>query len=133
MLLGERIRELRDQRTETLKDVSKSVGLSVSYLSDIERGRTNPSLQTLEKLALHFEVSVTDVLVGVEFAGDITNNSLPKGLAELFADENYRNEIDEDWKQLLSKIELRGKRPQTKREWIELYLSIRRILDSPNK
>jgi len=132
MLLGQRIRELRNIRDETLKDISNSTGLSVSYLSDIERGRTNPSLQSLETLARHFDISVTDLLAGVEFAGLLTDNALPPGLGELLQSE-FGAEIDEDWKQLLQKINLRGKRPQTKKEWLELYLSLKRILDTPRE
>ena len=129
MLLGQRIRELRNIRGETLKDTSNGTNLSVSYLSDIERGRTSPSLQSLETLAKHFDISVTDLLAGVEFAGLSTDSALPPGLGDLLQDREFGTEIDNDWIQLLQKINLRGKRPQTKHEWLELYLSLKRILD----
>lgn len=133
MQLGQRIRELRNIKEETLKETSAKIELSVSYLSDIERGRTNPSLQTLETIASHFEISVTDLLAGVEFAGELTKNALPPGLMELLEDKELGREIDEDWVQLLEKINLRGKRPQTKREWLELFLSLKRILEPPKE
>jgi len=44
---------LRMQREETglkLKEVSEKTGLSISYLSDIERGRTIPTVATLAKI-----------------------------------------------------------------------------------
>jgi transcriptional regulator with XRE-family HTH domain len=130
MRLGDRIRELRKNKEETLKDISNSIDLSVSYLSDIERGRTNPSLQTLEIIANHFDITVTDLLSGVEFAGDRTENSLPPGLSDLLNDKELGGDkIDDSWKELLLKINLRGKRPQTKMEWLELYLSLKRILE----
>ena len=130
MQLGQRIRELRNAKSETLKDISKNTKLSVSYLSDIERGRTNPSLQSLETLAKHFEISVTDLLAGVEFAGLPSDNALPPGLKDLLQDPDFGSEIDEEWRELLQKIDLRGKRPQSKVEWLELYLSLKRILES---
>jgi len=130
MLLGQRIRELRKRMGETLKETSAGTGLSVSYLSDIERSRTNPSLQTLEILASHFNITVADLLFGVDFAGERTKNSLPPGLTELLNDKEYRDEIDDAWIDLLAKINLRGKRPQTKRQWMELYLSLKRILET---
>ena len=130
MLLGERIRELRNNKGETLKATSEGTDLSVSYLSDIERGRTNPSLQTLEALANHFGITVTDLLSGVEFAGAKTENALPPGLADLLNDEEFGEEIDDTWVELLAKINLRGKRPQTKLQWLELYLSLKRILET---
>lgn len=129
MLLGQRIRELRNLKGETLKDISTSTDLSVSYLSDIERGRTNPSLQSLETLARHFDLSVTDLLAGVEFAGTLSESALPPGLGDLLKDSEFGSEIDADWIQLLQKINFRGNRPQTKHEWLELYLSLKRILD----
>jgi len=133
MILGDRIRELRNNKKETLRNASESTGLSVSYLSDIERGRTNPSLQTLETLASHFGITINDMLLGVDFAGDQTENAYPPGLLELFNDKELGKEIDEDWKNLLVKIDLRGKRPQTKIQWMELYLSLKRILETPGE
>jgi transcriptional regulator with XRE-family HTH domain len=133
MLLGQRIRELRTINGETLKDISNQTELSVSYLSDIERGRTNPSLQSLETLAKHFVISVTDLLSGVEFAGSLSDNALPPGLGDLLHDNELGHEIDNDWIQLLQKINLRGKRPQTKLDWLELYLSLKRILEKPGE
>lgn len=130
MQLGYRIRELRNNKGETLKNTSEDTGLSVSYLSDIERGRTNPSLQTLETLANHFGITINDMLLGVDFAGDQTENAYPPGLLELFEDKELGKEIDEDWKKLLVKINLRGKRPQNKIQWMELYLSLKRILET---
>ena len=130
MLLGQRIRELRKRKGETLKETSKGTKLSVSYLSDIERGRTNPSLQTLETLSNHFEITIADLLSGVEFAGQQTENSLPPGLADLLKDNELGEEIDDAWIELLAKINLRGKRPQTKLQWLELYLSLKRILET---
>ena len=105
----------------TLKDVATRSELSVSYLSDIERGRTTPTLATLEALARAFEISVVDLLTGVDFAGEATDSGLPPGLAELRSDPEYREEITEEWVTTLSGIQMRGKRPQTKREWLELY------------
>ena len=130
MLLGERIRELRKQKDETLKEASRSTNISVSYLSDIERDRTKPSLETLRTLAKHFNITVTDLLSGVEFAGEETENALPPGLPALLKDKELGKGIDEDWIELLTKIDLRGKRPQNKMEWLELYLSLKRILEA---
>jgi XRE family transcriptional regulator, regulator of sulfur utilization len=127
MKFEDRARELRSQKGLTLKDLSAVTGLSISYLSDIERGRTIPSLTTLETLSKAFNISVTDYLTGVDFAGQQTLDSLPPGLKALVEDKDFKAELDEHWINLLSKIELRGNRPQDKREWLELYLHLRRI------
>jgi hypothetical protein len=74
-------------------------------------------------------MTVIDLLTGVDFAGEQTEASLPPGLAELRADAEYKHEITPEWMDLLSKIQLQGSRPQSKREWLELYLHLKRILE----
>ena len=129
MKLQDRLRQLRTDRGLTLKQLAESSELSVSYLSDIERGRTTPTLNTLEVLAHALSLSVIDFLTGVDFAGEQTMASLPDGLIELAEDPEYGHEITDDWIETLSSIQMRGKRPQTKREWLEVYLHLKRILE----
>ncbi|MGB9856798.1 MAG: helix-turn-helix domain-containing protein [Dictyoglomaceae bacterium] len=54
MNVGKKIRELRKERNLTLEELSKRTGLSLSYISLIERGLKNPSLKALEKIASCF-------------------------------------------------------------------------------
>ena len=49
--LGRRIRELRRAQGLTLNDVATAAGVSVSLLSQVERGKTDPSLETLRDIA----------------------------------------------------------------------------------
>lgn len=49
--LAEYLNAMRENRDMKLREVSERTGLSISYLSDLERGRTLPSIETLEKLA----------------------------------------------------------------------------------
>lgn len=58
-LIGGLIKDLRTQKGLVLKDVAALSGLSVSYLSDIERGSTLPSLMTLDRLAKAFDTLLT--------------------------------------------------------------------------
>lgn len=50
MNLGEKIREKRKRMNMTQKDLSDRSGISVSFLSDIEKGRTPPSIATMLKI-----------------------------------------------------------------------------------
>ncbi|RTR25394.1 helix-turn-helix domain-containing protein [Deinococcus radiophilus] len=129
MKLHERLRELRSERKLRLKDVSEVAEISVPYLSDLERGRTNPSLDTLQTLAAAYGISVHDLLEGVEFYGESGEGALPKGLADLIADPVLGAQLSPDWVRTLSRIELRGKRPEGKQDWYEIYLHLKRILD----
>lgn len=72
MELSERLKELRTNMALTQTQVAKMSVLSTSYISDLERGRTEPSLETLRVLAEVYEVSVIDLLVGVDWAGKQT-------------------------------------------------------------
>ena len=128
MTLHERLKEMRKARDFTLKELAARTGLSVSYLSDLERGRATPPLPTLDTLAGALDITVLDLLTGVDFAGEQTDAGLPPGLAELLDDPEYQPELTQDWVRLLGKIQLRGKRPQSKREWVELYLHLKRVL-----
>ena len=129
MKLQDRLKELRTHQELTLKALAELSGLSVSYLSDIERGRTTPTLATLEQLATALGLSLLDFLSGVDFAGELTDASLPPGLAQLKNDPEYSEKLTPDWLETLSNIQMRGKRPQTKQDWLELYLHLRRVLE----
>ncbi|AEB11475.1 helix-turn-helix domain-containing protein [Marinithermus hydrothermalis] len=129
MTLAERLRELRKDRGWRLKDLSQASGLSIPYLSDLERGRTNPSLETLQTLSRAYGISVHDLLAPVDFYGERTQAALPRGLAELVEDPVLGADLTPEWVETLSRIELRGKRPQSKRDWYEIFLHLRRVLE----
>ena len=56
--IGERIKALRTERGMTLAELGEKVNLSVSYLSQIERDKTTPSLSTLMDLAKVLDVGL---------------------------------------------------------------------------
>jgi transcriptional regulator with XRE-family HTH domain len=49
--LGRRIREARQQRGMTLKEMDQSAGLSATHISEIERGKTSPTIGALIRIA----------------------------------------------------------------------------------
>jgi|ERR1700730_5911670 transcriptional regulator with XRE-family HTH domain len=51
MPLGQRIRELRDERDLSLRELAKKLDCSAAFLSDIELGRRYPSEKNLKDLA----------------------------------------------------------------------------------
>jgi transcriptional regulator with XRE-family HTH domain len=56
MVLGDRLRELRDEKKLSQGDVEKRTGLLRCYISRVENGHTIPAIETLEKMARAFEV-----------------------------------------------------------------------------
>ncbi len=128
MKLGQRLRSIRKENQLTLKDLSELADLSAPYLSDMERGVVNPSVDTLQKVARAYNTTVKELLNDVEGLGELVYTRYPPGFESFIKDPEYSSEMNEDWKQLLMKINFRGKQPSTKREWTEVYLSLRRIL-----
>jgi transcriptional regulator with XRE-family HTH domain len=64
--LGRRLRQLRQDRDLKLLVLAKRSGVSVPYLSDIERGAKLPSLDVLARIAKALDIKVVDVLKGVK-------------------------------------------------------------------
>jgi len=57
--LGRRLRALRTELGITLAQLGRMVGLSASYLSQIERNKTKPSLATLSSMARTLDVELS--------------------------------------------------------------------------
>lgn len=53
-----KIREQRKRRNLTIKELADSAGLSISYISQVERGEVDPSLSSLRKIAAVFQVPI---------------------------------------------------------------------------
>ena len=61
-LLGTRVRELRKARELTLERLAEKANVDVKYLGNIERGKENPTIGILEKLAGALSVKVYQIL-----------------------------------------------------------------------
>lgn len=62
MIIGERLRVLREERKLSQGDVEKRTGLLRCYLSRVENGHTIPAIETLEKLARALEMPLYQLL-----------------------------------------------------------------------
>ena len=58
--IGEKIKMVRKLRKLSQKELANKVGISNSFMCDIETGRTEPSIKTLYKIA---EVLDTDIRI----------------------------------------------------------------------
>jgi len=63
MQLGRKIRDLRLRRGLTVQQLAELTGLSKGFVSQVENGRTSPSLATLMELARSLETSVAWLVV----------------------------------------------------------------------
>jgi transcriptional regulator with XRE-family HTH domain len=57
--VGGRIRALRQKRQMTLQQLSDQCGVSVGMLSQMERGRSSPSVRTLQRVAEALEIPMS--------------------------------------------------------------------------
>lgn len=60
--LGQRIRARRQRAQWKLKDLGQKTGLSVPYLSDLERDQGNPTVETLRLIASALDCDVADLV-----------------------------------------------------------------------
>ena len=56
MLIGDRLRAVREQKSLSQEDIEKRTGLLRCYISGVENGETVPAIETLEKLARALKV-----------------------------------------------------------------------------
>jgi transcriptional regulator with XRE-family HTH domain len=58
MVIGDRLRELREEKKFSQGEIEKRTGLLRCYVSRVENGHTVPAVETLEKFARALEVPV---------------------------------------------------------------------------
>ena len=74
--LAQQVIERRKKAKLSQAALSKLIGLSIARISEIERAKANPTLDTLEVLAAAFNVSVIDLL---DYEGSLTSADAIKG------------------------------------------------------
>jgi transcriptional regulator with XRE-family HTH domain len=55
MIIGDRLREMREEKKLSQGDIEKRTGLLRCYISRVENGHTVPAIETLEKMARALE------------------------------------------------------------------------------
>ena len=76
MIIGDRLRALREQNNLSQGDIEKRTGLLRCYISRVENGHTVPAIETLEKLARALEVPLYQLFYDGETPPTLSN--LPK-------------------------------------------------------
>jgi transcriptional regulator with XRE-family HTH domain len=76
MVIGDRLRELRETKKMSQGDIEKRTGLLRCYISRVENGHTVPAIETLEKLARALEIPLYQLFYDGERPPEVAN--LPK-------------------------------------------------------
>jgi transcriptional regulator with XRE-family HTH domain len=58
MIIGDRLRALREEKKLSQGDIEKRTGLIRCYVSRVENGHTVPAIETIEKFARALEVPI---------------------------------------------------------------------------
>jgi len=61
MIIGEKIRSIRNAKDLTLQQLSHATGLQTSYIGEVERGKRNVSLDSLEKLITALDIKPSEL------------------------------------------------------------------------
>ncbi len=60
--LAQKIKQVRKNMHETQFEFASNCGISIETLSLIERQKTNPTLETIQKIAAYTNLSVAELL-----------------------------------------------------------------------
>jgi transcriptional regulator with XRE-family HTH domain len=92
MVIGRRLRQLREEKTLSQGDIEKRTGLLRCYISRVENGHTVPSLETLERLAAALEVPLYQLFYEGEEPPALPNLSARQTTEDLALSEEAEKE-----------------------------------------
>ncbi|MCR4880221.1 MAG: helix-turn-helix domain-containing protein [Bacilli bacterium] len=62
---GMRVRYLRTLKGYSQEELALESGINKNYISDLERGKRNPTLVIMEKLAIAFDIPLSELTKGL--------------------------------------------------------------------
>ena len=135
MLLGDRIKEIRQSLRWTQNRLAKEAQISKSFLSEVENNKSDVSGDKLLKIANALNASLDYLMKGEPKSNsDATKPvEIPPELSEM-ADENgltYRQTITllDTQQSLLARRSSKNNTRMTKMKWKELYDSLKPYLE----
>lgn len=123
MELAKKLKQYRRNLKITQEGMAEALNLSVSYICDLEKGRSAPRLQTLAAIAQYFGVSTGQLLADTEYAGD-THEAIPPALRELLDNPELGPYIDPAAVDLLKQLNFCGARPMTMQDYLRAWYAL---------
>ncbi|HEV2417714.1 MAG TPA: helix-turn-helix transcriptional regulator [Terriglobia bacterium] len=93
MVIGRRLRKLREDKSLSQGDIEKRTGLLRCYISRVENGHTVPSLETLERLASALEVPLYQLFYEGDDPPPLPNLTARQSAEELVLDEEQEKQV----------------------------------------
>jgi transcriptional regulator with XRE-family HTH domain len=105
MVIGDRLKELRESKELSQGDIEKRTGLLRCYISRVENGHTVPAVATLEKMARALEVPMYRLFHEGEAPASVRKFKLPKDNAESWGSTGATADYFSKLRRLLAKME----------------------------
>jgi transcriptional regulator with XRE-family HTH domain len=109
MIIGDRLRLLREEKELSQGDIEKRTGLLRCYISRVENGHTVPAVETIEKFARALEVPIYQLF----YDGDEPPALVPvrkgKKQKDEFGDSGKNARLLDKFRRLLAKIDDRNR------------------------
>jgi transcriptional regulator with XRE-family HTH domain len=97
MIIGDRLRALREEKKLSQGDIEKRTGLLRCYVSRVENGHTVPAIETLEKMARALEIPLYQLFYDGEEPPQLPNLPRRKSDADAWGssgkDARYLNKL----------------------------------------
>ncbi len=113
MIIGDRLRALREEKKLSQGDIEKRTGLLRCYISRVENGHTVPAIETLEKMARALEIPMYQLF----YEGD-EPPKLPNLLAGKSSNETLWGSTGKDARYLSKLRRLLGKADEGNRKLV---------------
>ena len=117
MIIGDRLREMREEKKLSQGDIEKRTGLLRCYISRVENGHTVPAIETLEKMARALECPLNQLF----YEGE-EPPKLPNILKRKSSDEIVWGSTGKDARYLNKFRRLLGKTEESDRKLL-LYMA----------
>ena len=77
--IGEALRRTRIAQGRTLKEVAEVAGVSMQYLSEVERGRKEASSEILEAVCVSLRIRLSDLVAQTHQVLTVDSRPVPTG------------------------------------------------------
>jgi transcriptional regulator with XRE-family HTH domain len=105
MIIGDRLRTLREEKKLSQGDIEKRTGLLRCYVSRVENGHTVPAIETIEKFARALEVPIYQLFYdGDEPPVALVPVRKGKGQKDEFGDSGKNARLLDKFRRLLAKM-----------------------------
>ncbi len=127
ILLGLKVRQLRQARGWSFEELARQTGLSLSYLNEIEKGKKSPQPETLHKLADALGTTA-DFLLSPELPAQYASISR-------LLESNFLNELPLDFFGIRPQqvVEIMARAPDRVNAFISAMLDIARLYSVQNE